>query len=46
MNCDTVEEILTMCEEFVPGDPPEFFFDRSDDTDGDRDGNTNRVILK
>lgn len=22
-------EVLALCEEFVPGDPPEFFFDRN-----------------
>ena len=27
-----VAEILTYCEEFVPGDPPEFFFDRNPET--------------
>ena len=25
-------EILTYCEEFLPGDPPEFFFDRNPET--------------
>ena len=23
------EEILTLCEEYIPGDPAEFFFDRN-----------------
>lgn len=29
MRASTVEEILRYCEEFFPGDPAEFFFDRN-----------------
>ena len=29
MRASTVEEILRYCEEFFPGEPPEFFFDRN-----------------
>ena len=25
----SLEEILALCDEYVPGDPPEFFFDRN-----------------
>ena len=32
MNASSVEEILQYCEEFTPGDPPEFFFDRNPET--------------
>ena len=31
MNADTVDKILALCDEFVPGNgyPPEYFFDRN-----------------
>ena len=29
VNSSNIEEILSLCEEYVPGDPPEFFFDRN-----------------
>ena len=29
VNSSDIEEILSLCEEFVPGNPPEFFFDRN-----------------
>ena len=29
VNLSNIEEILSLCEEYVPGDPPEFFFDRN-----------------
>ena len=29
MSCAEVEDILSYCEEFVPGDPPEYFFDKN-----------------
>ena len=29
MMATTVEKILQLCDEFLPGDPPEFFFDRN-----------------
>ena len=29
MSCSVVEDILSYCEEFVPGDPPEYFFDKN-----------------
>ena len=29
VNSSNIEEILSLCEEFVPGNPPEFFFDRN-----------------
>ena len=32
MNAESVDEIMKYCEEFVPGDPPEFFFDRNPET--------------
>ena len=32
MNADSVADILKYCEEFIPGDPPEFFFDRNPET--------------
>ena len=28
-----IEEILQLCDEFIPGNPPEFFFDRNEDAD-------------
>ena len=31
MRADTVAEILRLCEEFTPGSPPEYFFDRNPD---------------
>ena len=31
MRASTIEKILENCEEFVPGDPPEYFFDRNPD---------------
>ena len=32
MNADNVEEILQYCEEYTPGNPPEYFFDRNPET--------------
>ena len=32
INASSVDEILTFCDEFVPGDPPEFFFDHNPET--------------
>ena len=29
MKTDNVEEILSLCDEYVPGKPPEYFFDRN-----------------
>ena len=29
MSCTGVKEILKLCEEFIPGDPPEYFFDKN-----------------
>lgn len=29
MRATSVDEILRYCEEFFPGEPPEFFFDRN-----------------
>ena len=29
MRATSVEEILHYCEEFFPGEPPEYFFDRN-----------------
>ena len=29
MMANTVEKILQLCDEFLPGDPPEYFFDRN-----------------
>ena len=29
MNADTVEKILSLCDEYSPGNPPEYFFDRN-----------------
>lgn len=29
MRASSVEKILELCEEFVPGDVPEFFFDKN-----------------
>ena len=29
VNLSNIEEILSLCEEYVPGDPSEFFFDRN-----------------
>ena len=29
MMAQTVEKILLLCDEFLPGDPPEYFFDRN-----------------
>ena len=29
MSARSLEEILALCDEYVPGDPPEFFFDRN-----------------
>ena len=31
MRAETVEKILETCDEFTPGDPPEYFFDRNPD---------------
>ena len=31
MRATSVDEILRYCEEFFPGEPPEFFFDRNPD---------------
>ena len=31
MRAESVEEILYYCEEFFPGEPPEYFFDRNPD---------------
>jgi hypothetical protein len=28
MRADSVQKILEFCDEFVPGEPPEYFFDR------------------
>ena len=32
MHASSVQEILKYCEEFVPGNPPEYFFDRNPET--------------
>ena len=32
INSETIEEILTLCDEFVPGNPPEYFFDHNPET--------------
>ena len=32
LNASSVEEILSFCDEFVPGDPPEYFFDHNPET--------------
>ena len=29
MRADTIEKILEMCDEFTPGETPEYFFDRN-----------------
>ena len=29
MRASTIQGILTFCDEFVPGDPPEYFFDKN-----------------
>ena len=29
MMAQTVDKILLLCDEFLPGDPPEYFFDRN-----------------
>ena len=29
MRADAVDKILELCEEFVPGDVPEYFFDKN-----------------
>ena len=29
MSCSVVADILQHCEEFIPGDPPEYFFDKN-----------------
>ena len=31
MRAESIEEILFYCEEFFPGEPPEYFFDRNPD---------------
>ena len=31
MRAESIEEILCYCEEFFPGEPPEYFFDRNPD---------------
>ena len=31
MRAGTVRDILTLCDEFTPGETPEFFFDRNPD---------------
>ena len=31
MRAESIEEILYYCEEFFPGEPPEYFFDRNPD---------------
>ena len=31
MRASSIEEILHYCEEFFPGEPPEYFFDRNPD---------------
>ena len=28
MSSSNIKEILKLCEEFIPGDPSEFFFDK------------------
>ena len=32
MNASSIEEILQYCEEYTPGNPPEYFFDRNPET--------------
>ena len=34
MSCARVADMLQLCEEFVPGDPPEFFFDKNPENFG------------
>ena len=34
MSCASVADMLQLCEEFVPGDPPEFFFDKNPENFG------------
>ena len=29
MSTDNIEEILELCDEYIPGNPPEYFFDRN-----------------
>ena len=29
MMADNVDKVLALCDEFVPGNPPEYFFDRN-----------------
>ena len=29
MNSSSIVEILTLCEEYIPGNPPEYFFDKN-----------------
>ena len=29
MKSGSIEEILTLCEEYIPGNPPEYFFDKN-----------------
>ena len=31
VRADTIEKVLELCDEFTPGDPPEYFFDRNPD---------------
>ena len=31
MRASTIEKILEFCDEFIPGNPPEYFFDRNPD---------------
>ena len=31
MRAETIEKVLELCDEFTPGDPPEYFFDRNPD---------------
>ena len=29
MRAGTIDKILELCDEFTPGDPPEYFFDKN-----------------
>ena len=31
VRAETIEKVLELCDEFTPGDPPEYFFDRNPD---------------
>ena len=44
MRADTIEKILEMCDEFTPGETPEYFFDRNYKNAQEMLSNTNVTI--